>query len=185
MWTTTKFALCALTLWTARVCGVALCVRDTAPFIGAEILGDGSVVFSLSFPTGGYQQGWAALGVRSTTCTSGTNSNCMAGADLFVVTASNQFEFWRLPNGSQNGMPTKLNAAETNFGLVTASVCCANGASKDITLRRTARGGGVGSVELTVNALQTYLWAYSTSNTFASGHGPTRRGTITINLGSG
>lgn len=177
--------LCLLMLFVidGGVESVAVCMRASDPFMSADIQPDGSVEFTIVFPTGGYSKGWGAIGFRSSTCTAGTGANCMASTDFLVVTASNTFEFWRLPAGSVNGMPMQLSPSQANFGLLTAMTCCVNGIAKDVTFRRAARGGP-GAVDLTPNAPQTYLYAYSTNNTFGY-HGATRRGAVTINLGAG
>jgi hypothetical protein len=105
----------------------------------------------------------------------------MAGADMLVITSTNEFQFWRQAAGTTNNMPVQITSS--NFGLISATVCCQNGATKDVTFRRAA-DAGTGSVALTVNSAQTYLWAYSTNSTFGY-HGPTTRGTVTANVGSG
>jgi hypothetical protein len=160
---------------------VPVCLREQAPAIFYELRAPNKVFFRLVFPTGGFRQGWGALGFRRTECVAGSGASCMANADyiVFIASAPNAFAFYSTSPTAANGAPT---AAALTFTLDYVNQCCVNGITKEIEFVRSTDAFG-GGVPLNTAGRQTLLWAYSTSAAdpaVFSQHAATTRGAISF-----
>jgi hypothetical protein len=160
---------------------VPVCLREQAPFISYELRAPNKVFFRLVFPTGGFRQGWGALGFRRTECVAGSGASCMANADyiVFIASAPNAVAFYSTSPTAANGAPT---AAALTYTLDYVNQCCVNGITKEIEFVRSTDAFG-GGVPLNTAGRQTLLWAYSTSAAdpaVFSQHAATTRGAISF-----
>lgn len=153
----------------------SVCIRELEPFVGA-VLRNTSLDFVLHYPTGLYDQGWGALGIRADPCLL-DDASCMATTN-FIIFTKRSLQFAEIPAGSSSSTRPRIvsqwSSPPSGLAVSSSRLCCTHALAIDVDLSILVSPAAI-------NRNITLLFAYSRDD-WPSPH--VAKGHITLSIKS-